>query len=92
MKDSDKLIGLLEAIHENGTIWLVLGSLISADSLVDIKSCEENLEVANSFLGVIDSCTNIPEKDRQTYKEHLEKAKDIISRDLEEFKNNKEGN
>lgn len=96
MTDEEKdirTIELLETAHKNGMIWLILASLISADSCVDVESCEKNLELSQDFSRVIDRCSKIPEEDRKTYAEYLEKGReDIIKRDLEEFKKQREGN
>ena len=87
-----RTIDLLETAHENGTIWLILGSLISSDSCINEESCEKNLELSLDFSRVIDRC-KIPEEDRKTYAEYLEKGREnIIKRDLEEFKKQREGN
>ena len=88
-----RTIELLETAHENGMIWLILGSLISSDSCINAESCEKNLELSQDFSKVIDRCSKIPEEDRKTYAEYLEKGREnIIKRDLEEFKKQREGN
>jgi hypothetical protein len=88
-----RTIEFLETAHESGMIWLILSSLISSDSCIDIESCEKNLELSQDFSRVIDRCLKIPEKDRKTYAEYLENGREnIIKRDLEEFKKQKEGN
>jgi len=87
MKNLERDIELLEAIEKNGMIWLVLGSLISADSLISIESCDKNLEISMSFLEAAKKSNNLKEKEKII--EYLEKSIEIIKRDKEEFLKNK---
>ena len=87
MKNLERDIELLEAIEKNGMIWLVLGSLISADSLISIESCDKNLEISMSFLEAAKKSNNLKEKEKII--EYLEKSIETIKRDKEEFLKNK---
>lgn len=84
----DKDIELLEATYENGMIWLVLGSLISADSCMTVQECEKNLEIVTDLREAIGD-TKIPEPDKSKITGMLENGKNIIERDLKELKKEK---
>jgi len=80
----------IEAVYENGMIWLVLASLISAESCVDIKSCELNIEISEDLIVAINDSDKISEEDKKKFTEYLRNGIDnIIKRDLEEFKKEK---
>ena len=88
MKKYDK--EFIEAVYENGMIWLVLASLISAESCVDIESCERNIEVSEDLIVAINDSDKISEEDKKKFTEYLRNGIDnIIKRDLEEFKKEK---
>lgn len=86
MKDIKKDIELLEAIEKNGVIWLVLGSLISADSLMTVEACDKNLEICTSFLEAAEKA-NLNEKEKIIG--YLKNGIEIIKRDKEELLKNK---
>lgn len=79
----------LEGLEKGGMLYFYLVSLISSDSLLTIEDCEESLRE-------IDFCLEIlPEndiKDREKVKQMLIDGKEIVLRDLEMFKNQKEKN
>lgn len=79
----------LEGLEKGGMLYFYLVSLISSDSLLTIEDCEESLRE-------IDFCLEIlPEndiKDREKIKQMLIDGKEIVLRDLETFKNQKEKN
>lgn len=80
----------IEAVYENGMIWLVLASLISAESCVDIESCERNIEISEDLIVAINDSDKISEEDKKKFTEYLRNGIDnIIKRDLEEFKKEK---
>lgn len=80
----------IEDVYENGMIWLVLASLISAESCVDIESCERNIEISEDLIVAINNSNKISEEDKKTFTEYLRNGIDnIIKRDLEEFKKEK---
>lgn len=80
----------IEAVYENGMIWLVLASLISAESCIDIESCERNIEISEDLIVAINDSDKISEEDKKTFTEYLRNGIDnIIKRDLEEFKKEK---
>jgi hypothetical protein len=79
----------LEGLEKGGVLYFYLVSLISSDSLFTIEDCEESLRE-------IDFCLEIlPEndiKDREKIKQMLIDGKEIVLRDLEMFKNQKDKN
>ena len=70
---------LIDILHENDMLYFVLGSLISADSLVDIDACHKVLK-----------CLVDLKREFQTsklkLKSFLDNAESIIKRDLKHFK------
>ena len=79
----------LEGREQGGMLYFYLVSLISSDSLLSVEDCEESLRE-------IDFCLEIlPENDiknREKIKQMLIDGKEIILRDLEMFKNQKDKN
>jgi hypothetical protein len=79
----------LEGLEKGGVLYFYLVSLISSDSLLSVEDCEESLRE-------IDFCLEIlPEndiKDREKIKQMLIDGKEIVLRDLEMFKNQKDKN
>lgn len=79
----------LEGLEKGGVLYFYLVSLISSDSLLTVEDCEESLKE-------IDFCLEIlPEndiKDREKIKQMLIDGKEIVLRDLEMYKNQKEKN
>ena len=79
----------LEGLEKGGMLYFYLVSLISSDSLLTIEDCEESLRE-------IDYCLEIlPEndiKDREKIQQMLIDGKEIVLRDLEMFKNQKDKN
>lgn len=73
----------IEKLHEAGMLYFVLGSLISAETLVDVESCRKSLK----FLGVMKEDFETSKlKDDEKIKKFLKDAERIIKRDLEGFK------
>ena len=79
----------LEGLEKGGMLYFYLVSLISSDSLFSVEDCEESLRE-------IDFCLEIlPEndiKDKEKIKQMLIDGKEIVLRDLEMFKNQKDKN
>lgn len=79
----------LEGLEKGGMLYFYLVSLISSDSLFSVEDCEESLKE-------IDFCLEIlPENDiknREKIKQMLIDGKEIVLRDLEMFKNQKDKN
>ena len=79
----------LEGLEKGGMLYFYLVSLISSDSLLSVEDCEESLRE-------IDFCLEIlPEndiKDREKIKQMLIAGIEIVLRDLDMFKNQKDKN
>ena len=79
----------LEGLEIGGMLYFYLVSLISSDSLFSVEDCEESLRE-------IDFCLEIlPENDikvKEKIKQMLMDGKEIVLRDLEMFKNQKDKN
>lgn len=79
-KNNDNLIDKLDEI---GKLYFVIVSLFSAETLVDVESCEVSQK------GVEMLRTELPTskyKDDPEIKKLIDGAEEIIRRDLEEFK------
>ena len=89
MKNYTDYRNFLEGLEKGGMLYFYLVSLISSDSLFSVEDCEESLRE-------IDFCLEIlPEndiKDREKIKQMLIDGKEIVLRDLEMFKNQKDKN
>ena len=69
---------LIDKLHEADMLYFVLGSLISADSLIDVEACHKALD-----------CLENLKRDFETSKlkedQNLENAESIIKRDMRHF-------
>lgn len=73
----------IDKLDEIGMLYFVIVSLFSAETLVDVESCEVSLK------GVEKLRSELPKskrKDDQEIWKFLNDAEKIIKRDLEEFK------
>ena len=64
-------------------LYFVLGSLISAESLVDVESCHKALNCLENLKRDFETSKL---KDDQKLKSYLDKAESIIKRDMENYK------
>ena len=76
---------LLEKLHESGSMFLLLVSLTSSDTLTDLEACEESRKTTEEILAVLPEA-NIPEEDKKKYEDYLKRGLEIIERDGKEFK------
>lgn len=76
----------LEGLEKGGALYFYLVSLISSDSLLTVEDCEESLKE-------IDFCLEILPENNIENKEKIEQmlidGKEIVLRDLENFKKGK---
>ncbi len=79
-KNSDNLIDKLDEI---GMLYFVIGSLFSAETLVDVESCEASLKGVEMLRAELPTSKY---KDDPKIKKFLDDAERIIKRDLKEFK------
>lgn len=82
---TDKKINIIEELHKSGFIYLMLGSLISSDTLLTIKDCETSLKELENLNEDLKSA-NIEEEKKKEYQDFIDKGFEIVKRDLEEFK------
>ena len=73
---------LIDRLHEADLLYFVLGSLISADALVDIDACHRAL---NCLEGLKRDFETSKLKDDPKLKSYLDVAESIIKRDMEQF-------
>lgn len=82
MRNKEKTIEFLNTIDKNQMIPLILGSLISSDTLINEDSCNKSIEIITEFLEVIDE-TEIENKTK--WKEFLTDSLKIVERDKNRF-------
>ncbi len=68
---------LLEKLYKNNLLYLVLVSLISADTLISIENCEKSLESMVELEKLLPE-TDIPEEEKIKIKEYIKKGFSII--------------
>lgn len=75
-------------IIEAGYFYMLVGSLISADNLVDEDSCTKALEVINDLDKNCNLLTSedFPVGEIEKFKEYIIRGRDIINRELVNFK------
>lgn len=74
---------LIDKLDEIGMLYSVIVSLFSAETLVDVESCEVSLKGVEKLRDELLTSKN---KDNPKIKKSLDDAERIIKRDLEEFK------
>lgn len=74
---------IIESFHSNGMMWMILGSLISADTLLTSEDYENSIEILSEFVDIIPS-TNIPEDVKEKYLEKSIQGLDLVKKEFEE--------
>ena len=74
---------LIDKLHEAGMLYFVLGSLISADSLIDVEACNKALDCLENLKRDFETSKI---KDDHKFKSFLNNAESIIKRDMNYFK------
>ena len=74
---------LIDKLHEADMLFFVLGSLISAESLVDIDACHKALNCLEDLKRDFETSKL---KDDPKLKSFLDNAESIIRRDMKYFK------
>ena len=82
---SDKKENIIELLHKSGIIYLMLGSLISSDTLLSVKDCENSLKELEKFNESLKEA-NIKEEKKKEYQDFIDRGFEIVKRDLEKFK------
>ena len=73
---------LIDKLHEADMLYFVLGSHISAETLVDIESCQKSLKTLEMMKEAFETSKLKDDTKTRTF---LEDAERIIKRDLKEF-------
>ena len=76
----------IEKVNEDGLIYLILVSLISADTLLTAEDCETSIEYLKELQENI-PLTSLPDSKKEEYLEFCKKGLDICEGDLLRFKN-----
>ncbi len=76
---------LINKLDEIGMLYFVIVSLFSAETLVDVESCEVSLKGVEKLRAELPTSKH---KDDPKIKKFLDDAEEIIKRDLEDFKKN----
>ncbi|MBR5905337.1 MAG: hypothetical protein IKZ51_02620 [Bacteroidales bacterium] len=74
---------LIDKLHEADMLYFVLGSLISAESLVDIDACHKALNCLEDLKRDFETSKLMDDPKLRSY---LDNAESIIKRDMEHFK------
>lgn len=82
---ADKKENIIELLHKSGFIYLMLGSLISSDTLLSVKDCETSLTELERLNEALKEA-NIEEDKRKEYQGFIDKGFKIVKRDLKKFK------
>ena len=82
---SDKKENIIELLHKSGFIYLMLGSLISSDTLLSVKDCEKSLKELEKLNEALKEA-NIKEEKKKEYQDFIDRGFEIVKRDLEKFK------
>lgn len=72
----------IDKLHEAGMLYFVLGSLISAETLVDVESCQKSMKILETLKRDFEASKM---KGNEKIKKFLEDAERIIKRDLKRF-------
>lgn len=73
---------LIDKLHEADMLYFVRGSLISADSLIDVEACHKALDCLENLKRDFET-SNL--KEDQKLRSFLENAESIIKRDTRHF-------
>lgn len=73
---------LIDKLHEADMLYFVLGSLISADSLIDVETCYKALDCLENLKRDFETSTL---KNDKKLKSFLDNAESIIKRDMNHF-------
>ena len=73
---------LIDKLHEADMLYFVLGSLIGADSLIDVEACHKALDCLENLKRDFET-SNL--KEDQILRSFLDNAESIIKRDMNHF-------
>lgn len=89
-KDYKDLLEKLAADNAKDLIWLLLGSLISADQVVNIPTCENSIFMLTELKKAVDRLTPglYTDEEITKIKNYCDDGLEICNQDLEVFKKN----
>ena len=74
---------MIDKLDEMGMLYFVIGSLFSADTLIDLESCEKSLKGVKKLKAELPTSKY---KDDPKIKQYIDDAEEIIRLDLKQFK------
>ena len=94
MKENKKDFGnLLEKLAYNNSkdlVWFILGSLISSDTVIDLKTCEESILILNELEQSLEKLTPglYTDEEIARIKDFCKNGLSVCNQELEIFKKN----
>lgn len=79
---------LLEQIKKDGNIdlvWLLIGHLISSDTLVNSETCNKSISTLNKIIDAVDRTTEYTEEEKEKIKKYCIDGLDICNKELERY-------
>lgn len=76
---------MVEALHNNDMLYLVLGSLISSDSINSKEDAEKSLNSLSMIEKELNS-SNIEDTKKSEYKDMIKKCYGVLEEELKRFK------
>ena len=74
---------MIDKLDEMRMLYFVIGSLFSADTLIDLESCEKSLKGVEKLKAELPTSKY---KDDPKIKQYIDDAEEIIRLDLKQFK------
>lgn len=81
----DKLIEKINFVKEaieNNMIFLILGSLISADNLTDKESYLKSIKILNEFNDIISSMNDLSEEEKNKYLIYVKESLEMLQKEF----------
>ena len=75
----------IESFHEKGLMWLLLGTLISSDSLLKLKDYKTSIDILNDLVANIPN-TDIKQAEKDKYLEYAKKSLDAVQKEYNNIK------
>ena len=77
-------VNLAEALHNDGMLYFILGSLISSDSIFSKEDAEKAIDTLANIEQELD-CSALEESVKSEYKERIKKCYKVLESDLKRF-------
>ena len=74
----------VERLYQDNLLWLILGALISADTLIDKESCEKSLNKLSEYEQQT-TIAHINQEEKMQILEFIRNGKKIVENDLKIF-------